>query len=125
LDAAFAAQEAEETAALFARDLIVNAPSNRVARRDAVLVFFKAGRMDYESGTSTIEALEARGDHVVMMGEEVVKPNETAPNPGKTVRRRFHGCLAQRIRRPMATDNSAGYDHFCGMRFESLRGSSN
>jgi len=89
LGAAFAAQNAEETAALFARDLIVNAPSNRVARRDAVLVFFKAGRMDYESGTSTIEALEARGDCVVMMGEEVVKPNETAPNPGKTVRRRF------------------------------------
>jgi ketosteroid isomerase-like protein len=89
LDAAFAAQDAEETAALFARDLIVNAPSNRVARRDAVMGFFKAGRMDYESVTETIEALEARGDYVVMMGEEVVKPSETAPNPGKTVRRRF------------------------------------
>jgi ketosteroid isomerase-like protein len=89
LDAAFAAQDAEATEALFAKDLIVNAPSNRVVRRESVIGFFRAGRMDYESVVETIEALEARGDHVVMMGEEIVKPNETAPNPGKTVRRRF------------------------------------
>ena len=89
LDAAFAAQDSEAVAAVFAKDLIVNAPSNRVVRRETLIGFFRAGRMDYESVVETIEALEARGEHVVMMGEEVVKPNETAPNPGKTVRRRF------------------------------------
>jgi len=91
LDAAFAAQDAEATAALFAKDLIVNAPTNQVVRREQVLGFFKAGRMDYESAVETIEALEARGDQVVLMGEEVIKPKEKSPNPnaGKTVRRRF------------------------------------
>jgi hypothetical protein len=30
-----------------------------------------------------------RGDQVVIMGEEVVKPRNTAPHAGRTVRRRF------------------------------------
>ena len=89
LDAAFAAQDAEAAAALFAKDLIVNAPSNRVVRLDMVLALFRAGRMDYESMVETIEAVEACEEQVVMMGEEIIRPNETAPNPGKTVRRRF------------------------------------
>ena len=45
--------------------------------------------MNYESADVTIEALDARADHVVIMGEEVVKPRDTAANAGKTVRRRF------------------------------------
>jgi ketosteroid isomerase-like protein len=45
--------------------------------------------MTYESVETTIEALEARGDHVVLMGEEVVRPRDAAANAGKTVRRRF------------------------------------
>ncbi|MGH7786321.1 MAG: nuclear transport factor 2 family protein [Candidatus Binatia bacterium] len=89
LDAAFAAQDLEGVAAVSAKDLIVNTPANRVARLETVIGFFKAGLMNYESVDVTIEALDARGDHVVMMGEEVVKPKETAPNAGKTVRRRF------------------------------------
>jgi ketosteroid isomerase-like protein len=88
-DAAFAAQDAEAVAALLAEDLVVNTPANRVARRETVLGFFKAGRMDYESMDVTVEALDARGDQVVIMGEEVVRPKETAANAGKTVRRRF------------------------------------
>lgn len=89
LDAAFAAQDVEAVAAASAADLVVNTPANRVARRETVIGFFKAGRMNYESADVTIEDLDARGDHVVIMGEEVVKPKETAPNAGKTVRRRF------------------------------------
>jgi len=89
LDAAFAAQDVEAVTALSARDLVVNTPANRVARLETVIGFFKAGRMDYESADVTIEAVDARGDHVVLMGEEVVRPRKTAPNAGKTVRRRF------------------------------------
>jgi ketosteroid isomerase-like protein len=33
--------------------------------------------------------LGTRKDQVVIMGEEVVKPRDTAPNAGRTVRRRF------------------------------------
>lgn len=89
LDAAFAAQDVEAVAAVAAKDLIVNTPANRVARLETVLGFFKAGRMNYESADETIEALDLRGDQVVIMGEEVVRPKETAANAGKTVRRRF------------------------------------
>ena len=89
LDAAFAAQDVEGVAAVSAKDLVVNTPANRVARLETVIGFFKAGRMNYESVDVTIEALDARTDHVVIMGEEVVAPRETAPNAGKIVRRRF------------------------------------
>lgn len=89
LDAGFAAQDVEAVAALSAPDLIVNTPANRVARLETVLGFFKAGRMNYESLDVTIEGVDARDNHVVIMGGEVVKPKEGAPNPGKTVSRRF------------------------------------
>ena len=89
LDAAFAAQDIDAVSALVAKDLIVNAPANRVARLEQVLGFFKAGRMNYESADVTIEALDAREDHVVIMGEEIVRPRDTAANAGKAVSRRF------------------------------------
>jgi ketosteroid isomerase-like protein len=89
LDEAFAAQDADAVAALCAKDLVVNTPANRVARLEQVLGFFRAGRMNYESADVTIEALDTRPDHVVIMGEEVVKPQGASANAGKTVSRRF------------------------------------
>jgi ketosteroid isomerase-like protein len=89
LDESFAAQDVDAVSELCAGDLIVNTPANLVARREQVLGFFKAGRMSYESADVTIEALDARADDVVIMGEEVVTPRETAANAGKAVSRRF------------------------------------
>ena len=89
VDEAFAAQDIDAVSALCAKDLIVNTPANRVARLEQVLGFFKAGRMNYESAEVVIEALDAREEQVVIMGEEVVRPRETAANAGKTVSRRF------------------------------------
>lgn len=89
LDEAFAAQDVDAVSALCAKDLVVNTPANRVARREQVLGFFRAGRMNYESADVTIEALDPREDCVVIMGEEVVQPRDTAANAGKTVTRRF------------------------------------
>src|SRR3954463_10679412 len=89
MDAAFAAQDIDAVAALFAQDVVVNTPGNRVARRDDVLGFFRAGRMDYEDAETTIEFIDARGDMVILMGGEVVRPRETAAHPGMTVHRRF------------------------------------
>ncbi len=89
LDEAFAAQDIDAVSGLCAKDLVVNTPANRVARREQILAFFAEGRMNYESADVTIEALDAREDNVVIMGEEVVQPRETAANAGKTVSRRF------------------------------------
>lgn len=89
LDDAFAAQDVDALSALCAKDLIVNTPASRVARLEQVVAFFRAGLMNYESADVTIEAVDSREDQVVIMGEEVVKPRDTAPNPGKFVSRRF------------------------------------
>ena len=86
---AFTAQDAEAVAAWFAEDLIVNSPANRVVGRETVLAMFRAGRMSYEAADTTVEAVDARGDHVVLMGEDVYRPRDTAAHAGKTVRRRF------------------------------------
>jgi ketosteroid isomerase-like protein len=89
LDRAFTKQDVDAVAELFSKDLIVNTPANRVARLEDVLGFFRAGRMNYEEADTTIEALIARDRDVVIMGEEVIMPRDTAANSGKTVRRRF------------------------------------
>jgi ketosteroid isomerase-like protein len=89
LDEAFAAQDVEAVEALSAQDLIVNTPADIVARREMVLGFFRAGRMNYEAAEETIEAVDVRENQVVVMGGEVVRPRDGAPNAGKTVRRRF------------------------------------
>jgi ketosteroid isomerase-like protein len=89
LDDAFAAQDVTRVADLCAKDLIVNSPRNAVFKREQVLDFFKAGRMNYESADETIEALAVSEDQVVLMGEETVHPQGDAANAGKTVTRRF------------------------------------
>ena len=88
LDEAFAAQDVDAVASLFTEDLVVNTPANRVARKQQVLGFFRAGRMNYEAADTTIELLDAREGHVVIMGEEILKPGRTAPGVD-TIKRRF------------------------------------
>lgn len=74
---------------LFADDLVVNAPINRVVNRDNVLGRMRSGQIGYEEAQSVIEFVGVRGDAVVIMGEEIVKPTGAAPYAGQTVRRRF------------------------------------
>jgi ketosteroid isomerase-like protein len=87
--AASIAHNVDAFAAGLAPDLVVNAPGNRIARRDGVIQFFKADQIRYRSVDSMIEFVEARGDSVVLMGEETVTPISTTRDAGKTVRRRF------------------------------------
>ena len=79
----------EET--FFAPDLVVHAPVNRVANRDNVMARMRNGQIAYEpdNGEHRVEFIGVRGDTVVVMGEEIVRPIGDAPNAGKVVRRRF------------------------------------
>ena len=77
----------EET--VFAPDLVVHAPINRVANRDNVMSRMRSGEIAYEGGEHRVEFMGVRGDSVVAMGEEIVRPVGIAPNAGKVVRRRF------------------------------------
>jgi len=89
LGTAILSHNAEAWAAGLAADVVVNTPGNAVARRESVIRFFDAGLIAYHSITSIIELAEARGDLVVLMGEEVVTPKDGAPHAGKIVHRRF------------------------------------
>ena len=87
--AMFAAQDAEGFAPLLADDLLVHAPHNAVVDRAGVLGFFRSGLMNYEDVVTELDFAGVRGENVVLMGLEVIRPREGASNAGKTVRRRF------------------------------------
>jgi hypothetical protein len=90
LDGAFATQDNDAFNALTASDLLVHAPNDTVLQCEAVRSAFRSGRMNYSGGKATnIEFAAVRGEWVVLMGEEVIKPIPPAANAGKTLRRRF------------------------------------
>ncbi|HXZ87021.1 MAG TPA: nuclear transport factor 2 family protein [Candidatus Binataceae bacterium] len=74
---------------LFAPDLVVHAPINAVVNRSDVLARLRGGKIGYEESERQVEFAEVRGDSVVIMGLEVVRPRGDAPHAGKTVHRRF------------------------------------
>jgi len=87
--AAALTHDADAWAAGLAADLVVNTPGNAIARREGVIRFFQAGMISYDSADSIIEFAEARGNLVVLMGEEVVTPKDATRHAGQTVHRRF------------------------------------
>jgi ketosteroid isomerase-like protein len=75
--------------ALMAPDLVVNAPINKVVDRKNVIERLKAAQISYEAeAAEAFDFVGVRGDMVVIMGEEVVRPNKDAPYAGKTEYRR-------------------------------------
>ena|ERR1043166_313088 len=82
---AFLAQDVERLRTMFAEDLAVNSPLNRITTREQVLDLLQRGIIRHESMEQTIEQIARHGDIVVVMGEDAVK------NPGApaVIRRRF------------------------------------
>jgi len=75
---------------LLAPDLVVHAPINEIVDRDSVMARLRSGQISYEPGTERkVEFAGTRGDGVVIMGEEIVRPTKDAPGAGKTIHRRF------------------------------------
>ena len=75
--------------ALMAPDILVNAPINKVVDRKNIVGRLKANQISYETeALETIDFVGMRGDMVVIMGEEVLRPNKAAPYAGKTEYRR-------------------------------------
>jgi len=75
--------------ALMAPDILVNAPINKVVDRKNIVERLKANQISYETeALETIDFVGMRGDMVVIMGEEVLRPNKAAPYAGKTEYRR-------------------------------------
>jgi hypothetical protein len=75
---------------LLAANAVINAPINRVVVRDNVMARVRAGQIAYEpNAVRNIEFAGVRGDHVIIMGEELVHPTGDTPHAGSVVRRRF------------------------------------
>jgi ketosteroid isomerase-like protein len=75
--------------AIFADDLIVHAPINRVVDRENVLARYRLGQISYEPEIdATIDFVGVRGETVVIMAEERLRPTGDAPHAGKLVTRR-------------------------------------
>ncbi len=89
VEEAMVAHDLEAVRSLLAPDLIVNAPINRVVDHASVMARLEHHQIDYDSVELRLEFAGVRGDLVVLMGEEIVRPTADAPNAGKTVRRRF------------------------------------
>ncbi|MBL8548834.1 MAG: nuclear transport factor 2 family protein [Hyphomonadaceae bacterium] len=88
--AAFKTGDVAALEAIFAPDVLVNAPVDRVVDRVEVLGRVHARQSRFEGEDVThLEVAAVRGDLVVLMGEEVVQPTGANPHAGRIVRRRF------------------------------------
>lgn len=73
---------------LWAPNLVVNGPSNRVLTREQVFEAMRRGQLDYEgSYETTLEKVEFFGDVAVTMGEDSYVP-DFGPEQGKRLHRR-------------------------------------
>ena len=67
-------------------------PLNVVGTVEGAKRHLRAGGLNYLSFKRNIERITFNDDVAIVMGGEVVKPQGTQPNAGKTVTRRFtHG----------------------------------
>ena len=61
---------------LTASDILVNAPINKVVDLKDIIGRLKANQISYESAAEeVIDFVGVRGDMVVIMGEEILRPN--------------------------------------------------
>jgi hypothetical protein len=89
LNAALVTGDFATAETLFAEDFVVNSPINRVVDRANVLGRMRSGEIRQEETVLDIEFAGVRGEYVILMGEETVRPGGAMPDAGKTVRRRF------------------------------------
>lgn len=72
---------------------IINGPSNKILRKDALVTMLAEGKMGSESFERTIEGLAITGNVGVVMGREVVRPTASSQlgtlNGAKVLHRRF------------------------------------
>jgi hypothetical protein len=89
IDAAILANDVDTFGSLLAMDFILNNTRNMVADRASVLERFGDEQISYSSYERKIDFAGVRGDDVVVMGEEILKPKGKSPGAGRVIRRRF------------------------------------
>jgi hypothetical protein len=69
--------------------MVVNTPANVVGTVEGTKQLLRTGALHYLSFERNIEKITFNEDVAIVMGGEVIKPQGTQPNAGKTVSRRF------------------------------------
>ena len=69
--------------------MVVNTPLNTVGTVEGTKQHLRAGGLNYLSFERNIERITFDDDIAIVMGGEIVKPQGTQPNAGKSVTRRF------------------------------------
>lgn len=82
-----------DTAALFdkiwAPGMIINTPANAVGTVTATKALLRTGMLQYLQFDRDIEQVSFFNQLAIVMGGEIIKPQGSQPNAGKTVYRRF------------------------------------
>jgi ketosteroid isomerase-like protein len=79
---------------LWAQDMVVNNPFNRVVKASAGPV--RTGALTYSSFVRNIESIQIHGDTAIVMGNEVVVPSGSSADAGTTIRRRYTNIWMKR-----------------------------
>jgi hypothetical protein len=88
-----------DSAALFGKiwspEMVINTPANVVGSVEATKQLFRMGALHYLSFERSIEKITFNDNIAIVMGGEVIKPQGSQPNAGKTVTRRFTNVWKQ------------------------------
>ncbi len=82
-----------DSAALFGKiwspKMVINTPANVVGTVEGTKQLFRTGALNYLSFERSIDKITFNDNIAIVMGGEVIKPQGSQPNAGKTVARRF------------------------------------
>src|SRR4030095_13607524 len=74
---------------IWSSKMVVNTPANIVGNVEGTKQLLRTGGLHYLSFERNIEKITFNDDLAIVMGGEIIKPQGTQPNTGKTVSRRF------------------------------------
>jgi len=74
---------------IWSPSMVVNTPANVVGTVEGTKAIFRSGGLRYLSFERNIEKIAFHENLTIVMGGEVIKPQGSQPNAGKTVTRRF------------------------------------
>lgn len=74
---------------LWSPDMVINTPANKVGTVEGTQQHLRTGGLSYLTFQRNIEKISLQGDIAIVMGGEIIQPQGSQVNAGKTVTRRF------------------------------------
>lgn len=74
---------------LWSKDFICNNPYGSIVTPSEVIKFINAGQIDYSSYNRHVERVTFTANLAIVMGKEVVVPQNNTPGAGKTITMRY------------------------------------